>query len=130
MPGKPVATRASRRAEPSDWPTIAQLAASFLLDAETYHEWAVRLVGGDPGWNETYWMGPLYPHLLALVYAAAGPRIVVALALQLLLILAVSQRTIATFVTRSAPARLTDFLLFLNSRKGDSRELSRATRSE
>jgi len=43
-----------------------------LLDAETYHEWAIRLASGDPGWNETYWMGPLYPHFLALIYLAFG----------------------------------------------------------
>ncbi|MCP4293406.1 MAG: tetratricopeptide repeat protein [bacterium] len=43
-----------------------------LLDSLAYHEWAVRLVSGDPGWGEAYWMGPLYPHFLALVYAASG----------------------------------------------------------
>ncbi|MEN8007282.1 MAG: tetratricopeptide repeat protein [Candidatus Krumholzibacteriota bacterium] len=43
-----------------------------LLDSETYHDWATRLVAGDWGWNETYWMGPLYPHFLALVYLVFG----------------------------------------------------------
>ena len=48
------------------------LATVPLLDSETYHDWAVRLVAGDWGWNETYWMGPLYPHFLALVYLVFG----------------------------------------------------------
>ncbi|MFH2053480.1 MAG: tetratricopeptide repeat protein [bacterium] len=56
-----------------------------LLDCRTYHEWALRLVGGDWGWYETYWMGPLYPHLLAGLYAVAGVRILVPVGLQLAL---------------------------------------------
>jgi tetratricopeptide (TPR) repeat protein len=48
------------------------LAAVPVLDSEAYHEWALRLVAGDWGWNETYWMGPLYPHFLALVYLGFG----------------------------------------------------------
>ena len=48
------------------------LVAAPLLDSETYHDWAVRLVAGDWGWNETYWMGPLYPHFLALIYLGFG----------------------------------------------------------
>ncbi len=59
------------------------LARIPLLDSQTYHEWAARLVGGDWGWNETYWMGPLYPHLLAVVYALFGVGSQVALVLQL-----------------------------------------------
>jgi len=43
-----------------------------LLDSKTYHDWAARLVAGDWGWNETYWMGPLYPHFLALIYLGFG----------------------------------------------------------
>ena len=43
-----------------------------LLDCLAYHEWAVQLVSGNPGWGEAYWMGPLYPHFLALVYAIFG----------------------------------------------------------
>ncbi len=48
------------------------LATVPLLDSETYYDWAVRLVAGDWGWSETYWMGPLYPHFLALVYLVFG----------------------------------------------------------
>ena len=61
------------------------LALIPLLDSQTYHQWAIRLASGDWGWYEAYWMGPLYPHLLALVYAAIGVDIPVVLALQLAL---------------------------------------------
>lgn len=43
------------------------------LDALSYDEWARRLARGDWGAGEPYWMGPLYPHLLAAVYAVFGP---------------------------------------------------------
>jgi len=56
-----------------------------LLDCQTYHEWALQLVSGDWGWNQTYWMGPLYPHLLALSYKLFGPGSQVFLVFQLAL---------------------------------------------
>ena len=59
------------------------LAAVPLLDSEAYHEWALRLVAGDWGWNETYWMGPLYPHFLALIYLGFGSSGQAALLIQL-----------------------------------------------
>ncbi len=61
------------------------LVAVHLLDAETYHDWALRLAAGDFGWEETYWMGPLYPHLLALAYLVFGPGGVAVQAQQLAL---------------------------------------------
>jgi tetratricopeptide (TPR) repeat protein len=48
------------------------LARVPILDSLTYHDWAASLVSGDWGWNQTYWMGPLYPHLLALFYKLFG----------------------------------------------------------
>lgn len=59
------------------------LAAVPLLDSETYHDWAARLVAGDWGWNETYWMGPLYPHFLALIYLGSKVGSQAALLIQL-----------------------------------------------
>lgn len=61
------------------------LAAVPLLDSQTYHDWAARLVAGDWGWYQTYWMGPLYPHVLAVVYLVFGVGSQAALVLQLLL---------------------------------------------
>jgi tetratricopeptide (TPR) repeat protein len=55
-----------------------------ILDCSTYHEWALRLVAGDLDWNETYWMGPLYPHLLAAGYWLFGSGHQVVMAVQLL----------------------------------------------
>ncbi len=43
------------------------------LDAYYYEQWARRLLAGDWGAGQPYWMGPLYPHLLAAVYALFGP---------------------------------------------------------
>ncbi len=42
------------------------------LDAHDYHAWARALVAGDWGVGEPYWMGPLYPHLLAVSYLLFG----------------------------------------------------------
>jgi len=42
------------------------------LDCHDYDVWARALVAGDWGWGQPYWMGPLYPHLLALSYAVFG----------------------------------------------------------
>ena len=43
-----------------------------FLDSETYDTWARALASGDWGRGQPYWMGPLYPHLLALCYAIFG----------------------------------------------------------
>ncbi len=61
------------------------LAAVPLLDSQTYHEWAADLVRGDWGRDHSYWMGPLYPHLLAVAYKLFGIGSAVALLLQLAL---------------------------------------------
>ncbi|MBD3222571.1 tetratricopeptide repeat protein [bacterium] len=49
-----------------------QLASVPYLDTAVYDGWARDLVAGDWGRGEPYWMGPLYPHLLALFYAVFG----------------------------------------------------------
>jgi tetratricopeptide (TPR) repeat protein len=81
------------------------LVAVPLLDCQTYHEWAVRLVGGDWGWHETYWMGPLYPHLLALVYLVfgVGSHAMLVLQLGLSLLNVVLVRRFALAVLAPAP---------------------------
>ena len=37
-------------------------------DAEAYHEWAVRISGGDWIGSEIFYQSPLYPYVLALLY--------------------------------------------------------------
>ncbi len=63
----------------------SDLANIPLLDGQAYQEWALQLLAGNWDWYHTYWLGPLYPHLLALIYLVSGPHILVPLALQLLL---------------------------------------------
>jgi tetratricopeptide (TPR) repeat protein len=43
-----------------------------FLDCLHYQLWAQELLSGDWGVGEPYWMGPLYPHYLALVYLFTG----------------------------------------------------------
>ena len=59
------------------------LATVPYLDAHDYDQWARALLAGDWGRGEPYWMGPLYPHLLAGVYAVFGAGNTAPLALQL-----------------------------------------------
>lgn len=54
-----------------------------LLDCQAYHEWAARLAAGDWGRGQTYWMGPLYPHFLAVLYLLFGVGSLGAQAVQL-----------------------------------------------
>ena len=42
------------------------------LDCRDYDQWARALIAGDWGQGQPYWIGPLYPHLLALSYAVFG----------------------------------------------------------
>ncbi len=58
------------------------LALIPILDGQAYQDWALRLLAGNWDWYQTYWLGPLYPHLLALLYLVTGPQILVPLALQ------------------------------------------------
>ncbi len=43
-----------------------------FLDCLHYQLWAQAILRGDWGVGEPYWMGPLYPHYLALVYLFTG----------------------------------------------------------
>ena len=44
----------------------------LFLDAAFYDRWAVRIAGGDILGEGPFFMGPLYPYFLALVYSALG----------------------------------------------------------
>ncbi len=56
-----------------------------FLDCLHYKLWATDLLHGDWGVGEAYWMGPLYPHLLALLYLVFGIDSIAPQLLQLLL---------------------------------------------
>ncbi len=82
-------------------------AETLISDAKLYHEWAQRIAGGDLlGPAEPLHHPPLYPYLLGLVYAIAGPSPGAMVTLQslvglvtLLLVFAISRR-----VTSRGPA--------------------------
>jgi tetratricopeptide (TPR) repeat protein len=48
------------------------------LDTKFYDAWARQISGGDWIGHEVFFMGPLYPYFLALVYKAFGPSILAA----------------------------------------------------
>jgi tetratricopeptide (TPR) repeat protein len=56
---------------------------SLILDSETYDAWARRIAAGDwMGGERAFYMDPLYPYLLAAVYAAVGRDLLVVRLLQ------------------------------------------------
>ncbi|MEA2063696.1 MAG: tetratricopeptide repeat protein [Gemmatimonadota bacterium] len=85
------------------WPVLLILAAGLVLrvgyiwsmrghvmfepllpgyDMTGFHEWAMRISSGDLGQGKPYYQAPLYPHLLGILYALAGPDILLAKLLQ------------------------------------------------
>ncbi|MGH9750139.1 MAG: tetratricopeptide repeat protein [Candidatus Polarisedimenticolia bacterium] len=60
----------------------------LILDSEVYDAWARRIAAGGWAGPEAFYFPPLYPYLLGLLYAAAGPSVALAAALQSLLGLA------------------------------------------
>lgn len=55
------------------------------LDAQFYHEWAQRLAAGEGSGDSVYFLGPLYPHFLALLYAVGGASVGLAQGAQMVL---------------------------------------------
>jgi len=43
-----------------------------LGDAQSYHEWALRIAGGDWVGDEVFYQAPLYPYFLAVIYFLFG----------------------------------------------------------
>ena len=52
-----------------------------------YHSWAIRIIDGD--WlsrtDPVFYLGPLYPYFLSVIYSIAGPSTVAAVVVQVLL---------------------------------------------
>jgi tetratricopeptide (TPR) repeat protein len=55
------------------------------IDAAYYHEWAGQIASGQLIGDSIFFMSPLYPYLLGLVYAVFGPSIGIVFILQSLL---------------------------------------------
>lgn len=47
------------------------------VDPRVYHEWALRIAGGEWLGNEPFFMAPLYPYFLATLYGIFGPSFLV-----------------------------------------------------
>jgi tetratricopeptide (TPR) repeat protein len=54
----------------------------MMLDASVYDGWAQRIAGGDLSGGEPFYFAPLYPYLLAVLYAIVGHDYLVVYAAQ------------------------------------------------
>ncbi len=45
------------------------------VDPRHYHEWAIRISQGDWLGSDVFYLGPLYPYLLGLLYTVVGPSL-------------------------------------------------------
>ena len=62
----------------------------LVVDQESYDLWATRIAGGDWIGDQPFYQDPLYPYLLALVYAVFGRNFLVVYVLQALISSAVA----------------------------------------
>jgi len=46
-----------------------------MLDSHYYHRWAIEIISGNFWGSDVFFLRPLYPYLLALVYAVLGQHI-------------------------------------------------------
>ncbi len=53
-----------------------------IIDAEYYHTWAASLASGRGGEEGTYFMSPLYPYLLSILYSLLTPSLKLVLIFQ------------------------------------------------
>jgi 4-amino-4-deoxy-L-arabinose transferase-like glycosyltransferase len=47
-----------------------------MLDSHYYHRWAIEIISGSFWGSDVFFLRPLYPYLLALVYTVFGQRVV------------------------------------------------------
>jgi 4-amino-4-deoxy-L-arabinose transferase-like glycosyltransferase len=59
--------------------------SSLAMDSQEYDRWAQGIAAGDWLGSRVFFQAPLYPYLLAVLYAALGHRIVLVYLLQILL---------------------------------------------
>ena len=63
----------------------AGLGEFLRLDPLYYHEWALRVAGGDWLGSEAFEMSPLYPYTLGAIYRLFGPDLTLPRVLQAIL---------------------------------------------
>ncbi len=56
-----------------------------MLDSYYYHRWAIEIISGNFWGSDVFFLRPLYPYLLALVYAVFGIRVLPVQLIQALL---------------------------------------------
>jgi 4-amino-4-deoxy-L-arabinose transferase-like glycosyltransferase len=56
-----------------------------IIDAETYHIWAIHISRGQLAPHEPFFLSPLYPFLLGILYIIAGPHPIAVMIIQMLL---------------------------------------------
>ncbi|MGQ9678804.1 MAG: ArnT family glycosyltransferase, partial [bacterium] len=57
----------------------------YVVDSWAYHRWALQIIGGNFWGSEVFFLRPLYPYLLALIYSIFGPRLIAIQVFQALL---------------------------------------------
>jgi 4-amino-4-deoxy-L-arabinose transferase-like glycosyltransferase len=55
------------------------------VDPRVYHEWAIAISQGEWLGDEVFFLGPLYPYFLGLVYALVGPSLLIVKAIHCLI---------------------------------------------
>jgi len=58
--------------------------AQLIMDSWEYDRWALRIAGGDWIGNEVFFQAPLYPYVLALLYALFGHHLAAAYIFQIM----------------------------------------------
>jgi len=57
----------------------------YVVDSWAYHRWALEIVNGDFWGSEVFFLRPIYPYLLALLYKLFGPKVLIVQVFQALL---------------------------------------------
>ena len=57
----------------------------LIGDSSYYHEWALRIAGGDWLGSSIFWVDPLYAYLLGVIYTVFGTAPALLLAIQAVL---------------------------------------------
>lgn len=61
------------------------IAEMVIEDSKTYHDWALRIAGGEWTGPDVFYALPLYPYLLGLVYTIFGSHLQIAKFIQILI---------------------------------------------
>ncbi len=57
----------------------------FVVDSWAYHRWALEIIGGNFWGSDVFFLRPIYPYLLALLYKVFGQKVIVVQVFQALI---------------------------------------------